>query len=153
MRRYEVVFVLAPTTAEEQARGLVEAYSNTATEMGATVLNVEEWGKRQLAFPVKKFSDGLYYILTIEEPGADAARELERRFKVSDAVIRFLTVRIDEDLRRAEKFKSKREAKSLRKKKAASSRRQTQRSRKPEEQTDDSEEAADQDFGDEEGEE
>ncbi len=114
MRRYEVVFVLAPTLSEDEAKQLVANLSAAAEEKGATILSVDEWGKRRLAFPVKKFNDGIYVILTLEEAAAVAVNELERRFRVTDAVIRFLTVRIDEDLKRAEKFKARREAKRAR---------------------------------------
>lgn len=114
MRRYEVVFVLAPTLSEDEVKQQIANFSAAAEEKGATILSVDEWGKRRLAFPVKKFNDGIYVILTIEEEAAVAVNELERRFRVTDAVIRFLTVRIDEDLKRAEKFKAKREAKKAR---------------------------------------
>ena len=108
MRRYEVVFVLAPTMTDEAVEQLVQTYSSTASEMGAVVLNIDRWGRRPLAFPVQKFSDGIYVVLTLEEPAAQAVKELERRFKVTDSVIRFLSVRIDEDLKRAEKFRASR---------------------------------------------
>ncbi len=114
MRRYEVVFVLAPTLAEDEAKQLVATFSTAAEEKGAKILSVDEWGKRRLAFPVKKFTDGIYVILTLEEEEAVAVVELERRFRVTDAVIRFLTVRTDEDLKRADKFKARREAKKAR---------------------------------------
>ena len=104
MRRYEVVYVLAPTLTEEEVEQYAETYSQAAREHGAEVINVDKWEKRKLAFRVKKYWEGYYTILTIEEEAADAVTELERRFKVNDAVIRFLTVRIDEDLKRAAKF-------------------------------------------------
>jgi small subunit ribosomal protein S6 len=104
MRRYEVVYVLAPILTEEEVEQYAETYSQAAREHGAEVINVDKWEKRKLAFRVKKYLEGYYTILTIEEEAADAVTELERRFKVNDAVIRFLTVRIDEDLKRAAKF-------------------------------------------------
>jgi len=114
MRRYEVVFVLAPTLTEEEADEMVETYSGVAKEMGAEVADVDKWGKRRLAFPVQKHSEGYYTVLTLQEPAGKAVSELERRFKVTDAVIRFLTVRVDEELKRAEKFEKKREERQLR---------------------------------------
>ena len=108
MRRYEVVFVLAPQLTEDEVKTQVETYSNVAVEKGAKVLHIDEWGKRRLAFPVKKNKEGIYVILTLEEGSADAVTELERRFRVSDAIIRFLTVRVDEDLKRADKFGNRR---------------------------------------------
>jgi len=110
MRRYEVVFVLAPTLSEDEAQKAIENYSSTAEEFGAKVLDVDLWGPRRLAFPVKKFTEGIYIVLTLEEEAATAVTELERRFRVTDSVIRFLTVRIDEALKRADKFKTRRDA-------------------------------------------
>jgi small subunit ribosomal protein S6 len=104
MRRYEVVYVLAPTLTQEEVEQYAETYSQSAREQGAEIISVDSWEKRKLAFRVKKYWEGYYTILTIEETAADAVTELERRFKVNDAVIRFLTVRIDEELKRAAKF-------------------------------------------------
>jgi small subunit ribosomal protein S6 len=109
MRRYEVVFVLAPTLTEEEVDQQVDLYTSVAKEMGAEILDTDKWGKRKLAFPVKKHNEGYYTVVTLEEAAAEAVGELERRFRVSESVIRFLTVRIDEDLKRAEKFEVKRE--------------------------------------------
>lgn len=109
MRRYEVVFILAPTLSDEEVDQSIEGFEQTAQEMGAKIVNVDKWGKRRLAFPVKNHSEGFYVVLTLEEPEAAAAVELERKFKVTDSVIRFLSVRIDLDLKRAEKFRARRE--------------------------------------------
>lgn len=119
MRRYEVVFVLAPTMTEEEADQQVDAYSEVAKELGAEIVDVDKWGKRRLAFPVNNYSEGYYTVLTLDEAENKALPELERRFKVSDSVIRFLSVRIDEELKRAEKFEKRRE---LRQKKRAQAR-------------------------------
>ncbi len=115
MRRYEVVFVLAPTLTEEEFDQQVEGYSQVARDMGAEIVEVDKWGKRRLAFPVEKHNEGYYTVLTIDEPAGKAVAELERRFKVSDAVIRFLTVRVDLEQKRAEKFERRREVRRQRK--------------------------------------
>jgi small subunit ribosomal protein S6 len=75
------------------------------------VIKVDNWGKRSLAYKIKRFRDAYYVVLTIEGDGA-AIAELERRFRVTDYVIRFLSVRIDEDLKRSEKIKAVRQRKS-----------------------------------------
>jgi small subunit ribosomal protein S6 len=111
MRRYEVVFVLAPTLTEDEVDQMIETFSKAARDRGAEVANVDKWGKRRLAFRVGKHHEGYYTVLTLEEAGGSAVIELERRFKVTDAVIRFLTVRTDLDLKRAEKFKARRDLK------------------------------------------
>jgi small subunit ribosomal protein S6 len=109
MRRYEVVFVLAPTLTEEEVDQYVETFSKAARDKGAEIASVDKWGKRRLAFRVGKHTEGIYVILTLHEAGGSAVTELERRFKVTDAVIRFLSVRTDLDLKRADKFKARRE--------------------------------------------
>ncbi len=114
MRRYEVVIVLAPTLTEDDVEQSTETFKKTAEEKGAQIVEIEQWGKRKLAYPIKRHTEGIYIIFTLEELSAEAVGELERRFKVSDSVIRFLTVRIDLDLKRAEKFKARRKKKKER---------------------------------------
>ena len=110
MRRYEVVFVLAPTLADDEFDQQIETYVETAKEMGAEIVDIDKWGKRRFAFPVQKHNEGFYTVLTLEEDSGKAVAELERRFKVNDAVIRFLSVRVDLELKRAEKFERRKEA-------------------------------------------
>ena len=114
MRGYEVVFVLAPTLTEEEVDQQVDTFVKVAQEMGAEVVNTDKWGKRRLAFPVQKHNEGYYTVLTLDEESGRAAAELERRFKVIDAVIRFLSVRVDEDLKRAQKFEKRKEQRQIR---------------------------------------
>ena len=114
MRKYEVVIVLAPTLTEDDVEQSTETFKKAAEEKGAQIVEIEQWGKRKLAYPIKRHTEGIYIIFTLEELSAEAVGELERRFKVSDSVIRFLTVRIDLDLKRAEKFKARRQKKKER---------------------------------------
>ena len=114
MRRYEVVVILAPTLTEDEVEQSTETFKKTAEEKGAQIAEIEQWGKRKLAYPIKRHTEGIYIILTLEEVSAEAVNELERRFKVSYSVIRFLTVRVDLDLKRAEKFKARRKMKKER---------------------------------------
>ncbi len=111
MRRYEVAVVLAPTLTEEEVDQSIETFQKIAEEKQAQVADVDNWGKRKLAYPINKHNEGIYVILTLEEPAAQSVAELERRFKVMESVIRFLTIRVDLDLKRAEKFKSRRQSK------------------------------------------
>jgi small subunit ribosomal protein S6 len=87
-------------------KGVVEARNGQ-------LVKVDNWGKKPLAYKIQKFRDGTYVVLTIEGDGPMIA-ELERRFRVTDAVIRFLSVRIDEDLKRSEKLKAARQRKLAR---------------------------------------
>ena len=95
MREYEAIFVLAPTLSEEQTQAIIDNLTQAAEERGAEVANVDRWGRRRLAFPVKKFTEGQYVIFTLLADTIDAVREMERRVKVSDSIIRFLTIRVD----------------------------------------------------------
>ncbi len=114
MRRYEVVVVLAPTLTEDEVEQSTETFKKAAEEKGAQIAEIEQWGKRKLAYPIKRHTEGIYIIFTLEELSSEAVGELERRFKVSDSVIRFLTVRVDLDLKRAAKFKARRKKKKER---------------------------------------
>lgn len=109
MRVYEVLFIVAPNVEESDIDTLITQLSDVATNQGATIAKVDRMGRRKLAYPIQKFNEGHYVVLTIEGTGAEIA-ELERRMRVTDAVIRYITIRIDEDLKRAEKFRARRAA-------------------------------------------
>lgn len=109
MRRYEVVFVLAPDLPDTDLEDTIGGYKQAAEEMGAKVLDVEKWVRRRLAFPVKKYTEGTYVFLLVEEEQAKGVAELERRFKVADSVIRFLTIRTDGTGKRIQKSVARRE--------------------------------------------
>ena len=111
MRLYEVLFIIAPNTEEGDINTLINQISDVATNQGATIAKVDRMGRRKLAYPIKKFHEGHYVVLTIEGTGGEIA-EIERRMRVIDAIIRYLTVRIDEDLKRADKFRARRAARA-----------------------------------------
>lgn len=115
MRVYELLFIVMPTEPDEAVDAIVEQLTTVATERGASVTKVDKMGRRKLAYEVRvsptTYTDGNYVVMTIEGSGAEIA-ELERRLRVTESVIRHLTVRIDEDLKRAEKFKAKRAARA-----------------------------------------
>ncbi len=111
MRTYEVAFIAAPTLTPEELDAFIAQMQSVVEGKSGTVIKVDNWGKKSLAYKIKKFRDGYYVILTLEADGAIIA-ELERRFRVADHVIRFLSVRIDEDTKRSEKMKAARQRKS-----------------------------------------
>jgi small subunit ribosomal protein S6 len=111
MRVYEVLFIVAPNTEESDTETLITQLSDVITNQGATITKTDRIGRRRLAYPIGKFSEGYYVVLTVEGTGAEIA-EVERRMRVSDAVIRYITIRIDEDLKRAEKFRARRAARA-----------------------------------------
>ena len=111
MRVYEVLFIVAPNTEESDTETLITQLSDVITNQGATISKVDRIGRRRLAYPIGKFNEGYYVVLTVEGTGNEIA-EVERRMRVSDAVIRYITIRIDEDLKRAEKFRARRAARA-----------------------------------------
>jgi len=103
-RIYEVMFIVRPDLQEEEMDKLISTLETQATNAGATVKNTEKMGKRRLAYFVRKFADGFYVLLTVEADGK-AIHEIERRLRVSEPVIKFISVRIDEEQKRLEKIK------------------------------------------------
>ena len=103
-RSYEVMFIVRPDLLEEDMEKLVSTLQNHASSAGATVQNTEKMGKRRLAYDVKKFQDGQYVLFTLTADG-NAIHELERRLRVTEPVLKFITVRTDEEQQRLEKIK------------------------------------------------
>ena len=104
-RVYEVMFILRPDAAEEDVDKLIAGFSTTVTGGGGVVKTVEKMGRRKLADLVRRFNDGNYVLLTIEATGP-VVLELERRLRVTEQVIKFITVRIDEEEKRLAKVKA-----------------------------------------------
>ena len=104
-RLYEVMFIVRPDVADEEVDKLISGFSTTVTNGGGTVKSTEKMGRRKLAYLVRKFNDGNYVLLTIEANGPTVL-ELERRLRVSEPVIKFITVRMDEEEKRLAKVKA-----------------------------------------------
>jgi len=111
VRNYEVVFVAAPTLASEELDGFINHIQTVVEGKNGKVVKVDNWGKKSLAYKIKRFREGYYVVLTIEGDGG-AIAELERRFRVTDYIIRYISVRIDEDLKRSDKIKAARQRKA-----------------------------------------
>ena len=108
-RTYELMFIVRPDMLDDDLDKLVSTLEATVTTAGGSVKSVERMGKRRLAYAVRRFHDGIYILLTVEGGGA-VVHELERRLRVTEPVIKFLTVRIDEEQKRLDKIKQLREA-------------------------------------------
>jgi small subunit ribosomal protein S6 len=108
-RTYELMFIVRPDMVEEEQDKLISTLESVVTSSGGSVKNVERMGKRRLAYTVRKFHEGIYILLIVEGAGT-LIHELERRLRVSEPVIKFLTVRVDEEKKRLEKIKKIREA-------------------------------------------
>jgi small subunit ribosomal protein S6 len=105
MRKYEIIFLIRPDVAEEEVDKLITQMEGVVTGTGGKVEKVDKMGRRRLAYRVAGHREGHYVLFLLEGPG-DTVKEFERRLKVTDAVIKYLTVRVDEDLKRAEKYKA-----------------------------------------------
>jgi small subunit ribosomal protein S6 len=109
-RQYEVVFIVDPTVDDEVAK-LTDNFKQVVLDQGGSVTKAETMGKRQLAYEILHKKEGTFVLMEIEGSGREIA-ELERRMRVNDRVLRYLTVRVDEDRRRADKLKGRRAAKA-----------------------------------------
>ena len=111
-RIYEELFIVKPDAPDEEVDQFVETLRTQLTAAGATVDKIDKWGKRRLAYRVDKYREGTYVLFQFtSEP--TAVRELERRLRVSDVVLKFLTVRIDQTLKRLEKRKKVRDKRAV----------------------------------------
>jgi small subunit ribosomal protein S6 len=108
-RTYELMFIVRPDMLDDDLDKLVSTLESAVTTAGGAVKSVERMGKRRLAYAVRRFHDGIYILLTVEGGGA-VVHELERRLRVTEPVIKFLTVRIDEEQKRLDKIKQLRES-------------------------------------------
>jgi small subunit ribosomal protein S6 len=104
-RVYEVMFIVRPDAADEDVDKLLAGFNTTVTNGGGTIKSTEKMGRRKLAYMVRKFNDGNYILLTVEANG-DTIHELERRLRVSEPVIKFITVRMDEEEKRLAKVRA-----------------------------------------------
>lgn len=109
-RSYEVMFIVRPDMEEADLDKLIEGFSGNVTNGGGEVKSVEKMGRRRLAYTVRKFNDGLYVLMTIGAVGS-LIGEIERRLRVSEQVIKFITVRMDEEEKRLAKVKALRDSK------------------------------------------
>ena len=106
-RVYEIIFIADPNLGEPEVDALATQVQGFVEQAGGKLQKVEKWGKKRLAYDVGRHREGSYVLLVVEGSGG-LVREAERRLKVTDGVIRFLSVRVDEELRKAERRKAKR---------------------------------------------
>ena len=106
MHLYETIFIASPTLTEEQVDELVKQYEGIIAEQGGELLKTDKWGRKKLAYEVQKFSEG-YYTLFEMNAGPKLIAELERRFRNNDAVIKFMSVRLDVEAKSAARRKAR----------------------------------------------
>ncbi len=109
-RTYEIMFIVRPDVEEADLDKLIETFSAHVTTGGGEVKSVEKMGRRRLAYTVRKFNDGFYVLLNVAAAGS-LISELERRLRVQEQVIKFITVRMDEEEKRLAKVKAIRDTK------------------------------------------
>ena len=112
-RVYEMMYIVPSNTAVDHIDKLNEAISKLVETEGGTVVKVENIGVRQLAYKIGKHTEGFYVLYEFEGSGKEIA-ELERRMRVNDTIIRYMTVRVDEDRKKADKIRAKRENRNAR---------------------------------------
>ena len=112
-RSYEIVFIINPDAEDAEVMRLTEAAQKIITDQGGNIVKTEMMGKRRLAYEINHQRDGIYVLLEVEGSGREIA-EFERRMRVNDRVLRYMTVRVDEYRRRAQKLKDRRARKAER---------------------------------------
>lgn len=110
-RTYEVMYIVNPDTEGDKIEKLNDAVGKLIKKEGGEVVRMDDIGLRNLAYPIQKKKEGHYVLFEIDGTGQEIA-ELERRMRVNDMVMRYITVRVDEDRKKADKVRAKREARS-----------------------------------------
>lgn len=97
MRRYEAVAITIADSPDSEIESLIERYGNIIASQGGRVIRIEKWGRRKLAYEIKKQTKGFYFLLNFAAPQG-AVDELERNFKLDDRILRFLTVKLSDEM-------------------------------------------------------
>ena len=113
-RLYDLIFIARPATPEDEIKKVITAIESACSDKGAKIEKSEHWGTRKLAYRVAKHREGMYYYHQIRTGQGELIVELERRLHVQDAVIKYLTIRLDEDIKRQKKLGDKREKRAAR---------------------------------------
>ncbi len=113
-RLYDLIFIARPATPEDEIKKVTSGIEATCAEKGGKIEKTEHWGTRKLAYRVAKHREGIYVYQQIRTSHGELIAELERRLRVQDVVIKYLTVRLDEDLKRQKKLGGKREQRAAR---------------------------------------
>ena len=120
-RVYEILFIADPNLGEPEVDALAAQVQGFIEKEGGRIQKLEKWGKKRLAYAVGKHREGSY-VLIVAEGGSALVKEVERRIRVTDGIIRFITVRVDEELRRAEGRRARRAADEAKRKSRPSAR-------------------------------
>ena len=113
-RLYDLIFICRPDTPEADVDKVISTIESVATEKGAKIEKTEKWGRKRMAYRVQRLREGYYVYMVVRSTQGEAVKELERRLKVADPVMKYLTIRTDEELKRQEKLKKHRERRAAR---------------------------------------
>jgi small subunit ribosomal protein S6 len=113
-RQYDLIFICRPDTPEADIDKIISTLEHTATEKGGRIEKTDKWGRKRMAYRVSRLREGFYVFMDLRSSHGEVVKELERRLKVSDAVIKYMTIRVDEELKRQEKLKKHRERRAAR---------------------------------------
>ena len=113
-RQYDLIFICRPDTPEPDVDKVISTIEHAAVEKGAKIEKTEKWGRKRMAYRVQRLREGYYVYMVVRSGHGEVVKELERRLKVADPVIKYLTVRLDEELKRQEKLKRHRERRAAR---------------------------------------
>lgn len=113
-RQYDLIFICRPDTPEAEIDKVIATLETTATEKGAKIESTAKWGRKRMAYRVQKLQEGYFVYMVLKSTHGEVVKELERRLKVSDPVIKYLTVRLDEELKRQDKLKRHRDRRAAR---------------------------------------
>jgi small subunit ribosomal protein S6 len=113
-RQYDLIFICRPDTPESDIDKIITTLEHAATEKGARIEKTDKWGRKRMAYRVSRLREGFYVFMDIRSSNGDVVKEMERRLKVSDAVIKYMTIRVDEELKRQDKLKKHREKRAAR---------------------------------------
>ncbi len=105
-RKYEIGFVINPETPEEDTKKVIDSVVEVITKGHGSVENIDEWGRRPMAYPIQKHTEGIYVFINTEMPGS-AYADVERRLKLTEKIMRFLIIRLDDKLKKANKLTKK----------------------------------------------
>jgi small subunit ribosomal protein S6 len=120
-RLYDLIFIARPATPEEDIKKVISGIETTCAEKGGKIEKTEQWGTRKLAYKVAKHREGIYVYHQIRTSHGELMAELERRLRVQDVVIKYLTIRLDEDLKLQKKLGDRREKRAARRPRRATS--------------------------------
>jgi small subunit ribosomal protein S6 len=113
-RQYDLIFICRPDTPESDIDKVIATVEHAATEKGAKIEKTEKWGRKRMAYRVQRLREGFYVYMVLKSSHGEVVKELERRLKVADPVMKYLTVRVDEELKRQDKLKRHREKRAAR---------------------------------------